>query len=335
MDRADIVAFVLAGGQGSRLQPLTADHAKPAIEFTDGYRLVDFVLSSLFHSRIRRVYVVVQYKPDSLLGHLREVWQPRFRAIDGSLGVLLPESSRPEHQFQGTADAVMRHRELIARHDPSLVAVFAADHVYRMDLRQFARFHQARRAQVSICAARVPIREARSLGVIVADRNGRILRFEEKPQRPTALREDPRVALCSMGNYLFDPGALSDALDHAQATGGTDFGYHIMPRLPARGMTYAYDFSQNWVPGLQPWEMRGYWRDVGTLEAFQRAIDEASGPQALIELANPRWPILPDPRAARPHRAVRLKPPFRVRAWQPRASAAEHATAGRGDDRRA
>jgi glucose-1-phosphate adenylyltransferase len=320
LEDPDILAYVLAGGQGSRLAPLTAEQAKPALPFAGGVRLIDFVLSNLFLSGVRWVYVMVQYKPATLVEHLRAAWVDRFTAIGGFLQIAAPDSEHPGDQFAGTADAVHRNRDVIELMRPDLVAVFAADHVYRMDVRQMARSHRARHAEVSVSAVRVPVADARGFGVIAADRHGLIQRFEEKPPKPTPIVGDPKHAYCSMGNYLFEPRTLIELLEENAARGGHDFGYHIMPTLPRRRRAYAYDFSENWIPGVKPWEERAYWRDVGTLPALRQAIREASPPRARFELANPRWPILGDPAAGQgvrdPAREVRT-------AVRERASLAE------------
>lgn len=292
MRAPDILAFVLAGGQGSRLLPLTEHDAKPALQLRDGYRLIDFVLSNLLLSGIQKVYLLAQYKPDSLIAHLRSVWLDRFNTQGGFIHIVIPGNEQPGEQFRGTADAVFRQRHLIEQHRPDLVAVFAADHVYRMDVRQMARAHRAADAHLSIAAVPVPIAAASSLGVLVVDDRHHIVRFEEKPERPTAMPGDEQHAFASMGNYLFDPQVLCELLEANAARGGIDFGYDILPRLPSGLRALAYDFSRNRIPGLRRWEVKGYWRDVGTVPAFREAVHEVSAPRARFELHNPRWPIL-------------------------------------------
>ncbi len=292
MKTPDILAFVLAGGQGSRLHPLTASQSKPALQIRDGYRLVDFVLSNLLLSGVRRVYLLAQYKPQSLISHVQTAWTDRFEAAGGFIQIRVPSSALAQDQFQGTADAVYRNRELIDQHQPDLVAVFAADHVYRMDVQQMARWHRKHHAHLSVAAVPVAIDDARSLGVIATEGDGRIVRFEEKPRQPTALPDDPTQAYGSMGNYLFEPHTLIELLEENVRRGGSDFGFHILPNLPFGLRAFAYDFSANRIPGLRPWEVRGYWRDVGTLPALRQATREVSLPRAALELMNPRWPIL-------------------------------------------
>ena len=217
-----ILGFVLAGGEGSRLRPLTLERAKPALGFAGGYRLIDFVLSNLVNSGVDPIYVLAQYKPSSIVEHVAAVWGPRIRP-------LLP--ARPEG-YSGTATAVQQNMSVIERAAPDLVAVFAADHVYRMDVRQMAAFHRVRRAQVSVAAVAVPIESARAFGVIVTGSEGRVLQFQEKPRRPRPLPDHPDRAYASMGNYLFDPGVLAQALGEMQRRGGKDFGHDVLPCLP-------------------------------------------------------------------------------------------------------
>src|SRR3954469_10771112 len=182
-----IVALVLAGGEGSRLYPLTAEHAKPALQFANGYRIIDFVLSNLVNSKISTIYVLAQYKPASLAAHIQNAWAPWFADGEGSIKVLLPRSNTLGGQFKGTADAVYQYRDLLQDHSPDLVAVFAADHIYRMDIRQMAAFHCERKAQMTVAAVSVPVEQCSSFGVLSADADGRVREFHEKPRRPIAM----------------------------------------------------------------------------------------------------------------------------------------------------
>ena len=286
-----ILALVLAGGEGKRLHPLTAEHAKPAVPFVNGFRIIDFVLSNLVNSKISTIYVLAQYKPHSLAKHIAALWEPRLTDPSSRIQLVLPRSASPGQKYQGTADAVYQNRHLIDRHQPELVAVFAADHIYRMDVQQMADFHLRRRADVTVAAVRVPIEKASSFGVIAADTDGRIREFHEKPQRPAPMSTDPTWAYASMGNYLFDPDALVTLLDAARRNGGTDFGRDVMPTLPRRSRSFAYDFTSNRVPGVQPYEETAYWRDVGTINALQAAQGDVAGFQPRFDLWNPWWPI--------------------------------------------
>ena len=286
-----IVAFVLAGGEGSRLHPLTAEHAKPALPFANGYRIIDFVLSNLVNSRISTIYVLAQYKPASLVSHINTVWRPWLAGSQGIIKVLLPGSNTLGGQYKGTADAVYQHMELVQAHDPDVVAVFAADHVYRMDVRQMAAFHAERAAEVTVAACPVPIEQASSFGIVSSAQDGRVRGFREKPLDPAPIPGDERRVYASMGNYLFEPAALERLLKESRRLGDVDFGRDILPRIAGTARMYAYDFGQNQVPGLQEHEERGYWRDVGTLSALAAAQQDVMGARPRFNLWNRRWPV--------------------------------------------
>ena len=307
-----IVALVLAGGEGTRLYPLTADHAKPALPFANGYRIVDFVLSNLVNSKISTIYVLAQYKPESLMRHIAAAWAPWFSDGDGMIKVLLPRSNR--QLFRGTADAVDQYRDLLQAHSPDVVAIFAADHVYRMDVRQMVDFHRSREADATVAAVAVPLEKASSFGIVCAQADGRVREFCEKPRHAVPIPHNPTRAYASMGNYLFDPRALAAALEDGARHGDTDFGRDILPRLCKRARVYAYDFAENRVPGLQEFEEPAYWRDVGTLTALAAAQQDAMGHRPRFNLWNRRWPIRGE------YDAALLA---KVRAWRPEIPAAQ------------
>ncbi|MBI3042999.1 MAG: NTP transferase domain-containing protein [Betaproteobacteria bacterium] len=291
MDTRKVLVLVLAGGEGIRLYPLTSNLAKPAVPFVDGYRLIDFVLSNLVNSRISTIYVLAQYQSQSLIEHLDAAWAPWSRGTGLSIKVRLPRANGGVASYKGTADAVYQNIDLIERHKPDFVAVFAADHVYRMDIRQMVSFHWARNAEVSVAAVPVPIEEASSFGIIVAGADGCIQEFQEKPDHPAPMPKDPARAYASMGNYLFNPRTLVELLEETSQLDGTDFGRHILPRLPRSRRVLAYNFAGNEVPGVLPHEERGYWRDVGTLDALRAAQFDVMGPYPRFDLRNRRWPI--------------------------------------------
>jgi glucose-1-phosphate adenylyltransferase len=311
-----IVALVLAGGEGTRLYPLTAEHSKPALPFANGYRIVDFVLSNLVNSKISTIYVLAQYKPDSLMRHIAQAWTPWLNGSDGVIKVLLPRSNR--QLFRGTADAVHQWLDLLHAHSPDVVAVFAADHVYRMDVRQMVDFHLTRRADATVAAVAVPVEKASSFGIVGAQPDGLVREFQEKPRRPTPIAHDPTRAYASMGNYLFEPSVLEQALEEAAERGDTDFGRDIMPRLCQSARVYAYDFADNRVPGVQDFEEPAYWRDVGTLTALAAAQQDATGQRPRFNLWNRRWPIRGE------YDAVLLG---KLRGWRPEAAAAQNEAA--------
>jgi glucose-1-phosphate adenylyltransferase len=286
-----VLAFVLAGGKGTRLHPLTAEHAKPALPFAGGYRIVDFVLSNLVNSGISQIYVLAQYKPQSLIEHLRATWILGSNPAGRPINVILPKAKLGPEGFRGTADAVYQNLDLLDRCQPDVVAVFAADHVYRMDVRQMEDMHRARRADLSIAAVSVPLERASGFGIIVTEADGRVVAFREKPLHPAAIPGKPGHAYASMGNYLFEPDVLVRALHEAHARGEHDFGHHVMPRMSCSARTYAYDFATNRVPGIEPGDERAYWRDIGTIEAYREAQRDVAGLRPRFRLSNPEWPI--------------------------------------------
>jgi glucose-1-phosphate adenylyltransferase len=198
---------------------------------------------------------------------------------EGTIKVLLPRSNTLGGQFKGTADAVYQCLDLLQAHSPDLVAVFAADHVYRMDVRQMVAFHRERRADVTVSAVAVPLKAASSFGVLSTTPEGRVTEFREKPRQAAPLPSDPARACASMGNYLFDPDVLEQALHEARRAGETDFGRDVLPRLCGNQRVYAYDFAENRVPGVQDHEERAYWRDVGTLAALASLEPPLADPQ--------------------------------------------------------
>lgn len=287
-----IIAFVMAGGQGSRLQPLTDARSKPSVPFGSRYRIVDFVLSNFINSQIRTIYLLVQYKSQSLIEHVRKAWTISPLLKDQFVTVVPPQMHAGESWFQGTADAVNQNINLILEHDPDLVVVFGADHIYRMDIRQMVDFHKEQDADVTIAALPVPLRDARAFGVIAAGPDGRIEAFQEKPANPPPMPGNPHSALASMGNYVFSTDVLLAALREAQAAGETDFGQHVLPRLLANGRRlFAYDFATNKVPGIKDYEDRVYWRDVGGIDAYFNAHKDVLGAEPVFDAFNPDWPI--------------------------------------------
>ncbi|MCG6860863.1 MAG: glucose-1-phosphate adenylyltransferase [Chromatiaceae bacterium] len=286
-----IIAFVMAGGQGSRLQPLTAARSKPSVPFGARYRIVDFVLSNLVNSQIRTIYLLVQYKSQSLIEHVRKGWTISPLMQEQFVTVVPPQMRAGENWFQGTADAVHQNIELIEEHRPDLVAVFGADHIYRMDIRQMVEFHKERDAHVTIAALPVPLEDATSFGVIATGPDGRIQKFQEKPENPAPMPGSPDKAFASMGNYVFDANVLLGALEEARKKGETDFGGHVLPRLLGTHRLFAYDFATNEIPNIKPYEQRVYWRDVGTIDAFFDAHKDVLGAEPVFDMFNPHWPV--------------------------------------------
>jgi len=286
-----IMAMVMAGGQGSRLMPLTEKRSKPAVPFGSRYRIIDFVLSNLVNSGIFTIYLLVQYKSQSLIEHVRKAWTLSALFPDQFVTVVPPQMQQGQGWFSGTADAVSQNISLIETQHPELVLVFGADHIYRMDVNQMIGFHLEREADVTVAALPVPIEQSASFGVIAADADGRIRGFEEKPERGTPIPGDPSRVYASMGNYLFASGCLVRTLRDAHRRGETDFGSHVLPRMLKSHRVFAYDFASNTIPGLKPHEEHPYWRDVGTIDAYFDAHRDLLGDEPRFDLFNPQWPI--------------------------------------------
>lgn len=290
-----MLAIIMAGGKGERLMPLTELRSKPAVPFGGKYRIVDFVLSNFLNSGITSMYVLVQYRSQSLIEHLRRAWRVGGRIKNDFITVVPPQMKARGGWYEGTADAVYHNINLIEDYGPELVAVFGADHIYRMDISQMIQAHHAHAADVTVAARPVPIHAAKGFGIITVNRNGRIVAFDEKPKQPKPMPEDPEQALSSMGNYLFKTDVLLDALEQdASRPGSHDFGRDIIPHLIRSHHVQAYNFIENRIPGLKPYEIQGYWRDVGTLESYWQAHLDLLGESPIFDLRNPAWPILTD-----------------------------------------
>ncbi len=250
-----------------------------------------FVLSNQENSGILTIYLLVQYKSQSLIEHVRRAWTISRLLPDQFVTVVPPQMLEGKDWFQGTADAVFQNLNLIQVHRPNLVAVFGGDHIYRMDVRQMAQFHLKREADVTVAAIPVPLEQASEFGIIATDPDGRIRAFQEKPKDPSPMPTDPQRASASMGNYLFNADVLIEALQEARRRGETDFGAHVLPRLLATHRLYAYDFETNEIPGLKPYEEPGYWRDVGTIDAYFDSHKDVLGMEPRFDVFNPQWPI--------------------------------------------
>jgi len=287
------LAFVLAGGRGERLFPLTSFRSKPSVPFGGSYRIVDFVLSNLINSRIYSIYLLVQYKSQSLIEHVRRNWVLSSVIKDHFVAVVPPQMRMGPEWFQGTADAVFQNVDLISQQKPDVVAIFGSDHIYRMDIRQMISFHVEKEALVTVAARPVPIEQAQAFGVIVADGENRIVGFQEKPKKPQPMQGDPTRAYVSMGNYVFNTAELLRALVKAESKKQHDFGAHIIPSMVDSGRVFAYDFATNVIPGSKPYEEKGYWRDVGTIAAYFDAHMDMLGEEPLFEVDNRSWPIHP------------------------------------------
>ncbi len=287
-----LLGMVLAGGEGKRLMPLTADRAKPAVPFGGTYRLIDFALSNLVNAGVHRIAVLTQYKSHSLDRHISLTWS--LSPILGNYVTTVPAQMRVGPRwFQGSADAVFQNLNLIRDDRPDHIFLFGADHIYRMDPRQMLRFHQEKGAGLTLAGIRVPIAEASAFGIIDTERDGRVKSFLEKPERPPSVPGDPSVAYASMGIYIFTTKALVDAVteDEKSDSSRHDIGGSIVPMLVERGQAFCYDFMENRVPGVSGKEA-GYWRDVGDLDAFYEASMDLVAPDPAFNLYNREWPML-------------------------------------------
>ncbi|MFC4612792.1 glucose-1-phosphate adenylyltransferase [Streptomyces maoxianensis] len=287
-----VLGIVLAGGEGKRLMPLTADRAKPAVTFGGMYRLVDFVLSSLVNGDILRICVLTQYKSHSLDRHVTTTW--RMSSLLGNYVTPVPAQQRlGPRWYLGSADAILQSLNLVNDEQPDYIAVFGADHVYRMDPRQMLRDHIENDAGVTVAGIKVPRAEASSFGIITPASDGtRVEQFLEKPTDPPGLPGDPDRVFASMGNYLFTTKVLVDALhrDAEDKHSVHDMGGSILPMLTERGVAQLYDFNQNHVPGESA-RQHGYWRDVGTLDTYYEAHMDLIPDRPVFDLDNSRWPI--------------------------------------------
>ncbi len=298
-----VVTFVLAGGRGNRLVPLTQERAKPAVPFGGKYRIIDFVLSNLINSGIYSIYVLVQFKSQSLLRHLRDGWQ--FGGLLNDQFIIpVPAQMRSadETWYSGTADAIFQNLNLIDDLDEHVIAIFGADHIYRMNVRDMIDFHERMHADVSVAALPVSVHLAAEFGVIEAGVDGAILGFHEKNAQAPTIPGEPHRVYASMGNYIFSAPTLLRELqaDAQRQDSRHDFGHDILPSLLGRAAMYAYDYQANVIPGESA-AAPVYWRDVGTLEAYYEAHMDLCGLVPSLNLYNRRWPIrtasYPDPSA--------------------------------------
>ena len=290
--RPRVLTMIMAGGKGERLHPLTRERSKPAVPFGGRYRIIDFVLSNFVNSEMLSLYVLVQYKSQSLIEHLRLSWRTTGIVPDYFVTVVPPQMRFGTAWYRGTADAVLQNLNLLEDFNPDIIAIFGADHIYRMDVNQMLNFHREMGAEVTVAAREVPIGEASSFGVLAVDHNSKVSEFEEKPKHPKHMPGDPAHALVSMGNYMFSRRALVDALlNDARRSTDHDFGRSIIPELVPGGHVFAYDFTTNDVPGIKPYEEVGYWRDVGTIASYWDAHMDLLGESPRFDLDNRYWPM--------------------------------------------
>ncbi len=300
-----VLGIVLAGGEGKRLAPLTADRAKPAVPFGGIYRLIDFVLSNLVNAGYLRIVVLTQYKSHSLDRHITSTW--RMSTLLGNYVTPVPAQQRlGPRWFAGSADAIHQSLNLVYDEEPDHIVVFGADHVYRMDPRQMVEQHITSGAGATVAGIRIPREESGGFGVVQTAADGRrIEAFLEKPADPPGLPDDPSMVYASMGNYVFSTEALLEAvrLDADDDSSMHDMGGDIIPRMVAAGAAEVYDFSDNDVPGATERD-QGYWRDVGTLESYYDAHMDLVSVHPVFNLYNRQWPILTTSPAVPPAKFV-------------------------------
>jgi glucose-1-phosphate adenylyltransferase len=291
--RIRVLGIVLAGGKGTRLYPLTRERAKPAVPFGGKYRIIDFVLSNFINSGIYSVYVLTQFRSQSLLRHLSEGWQ--FGGLLKTQFVIpVPAQMRSagETWYQGTADAIYQNINLVEQSDPEVVAIFGGDHIYRMNIAHMIEYHVAKSAEVTVAAIPAPRETAGEFGVIEAAENGRILGFHEKNPDAPAIPGDPERVFASMGNYIFSTRTLLKLLhdDAAEGDSKHDFGHDILPKLAGNAEIYAYDFQTSRIPG-ERLGAEPYWRDVGTIDAYYEANMDLRSVSPALNLYNRAWPL--------------------------------------------
>lgn len=311
----DTVALILAGGQGSRLHELTKWRAKPALYFGGKYRLIDFPLSNCINSGIRRIGVLTQYKAHSLIRHLVHGWS-WFQAGAGNKEFveILPASQRVGGEwYRGTADAVYQNLDIIRTHDPSFVLILSGDHIYKMDYGPFLAAHAEAKADMTICCIEVPLEEAAGqFGVMTVDETGRIIGFDEKPEKPNPIPGKPDLCLASMGNYVFNTRFLYEQVIKDADTQGTqhDFGRNVIPSIINDYSVFAYAFRD---PDTGD---QAYWRDVGTLQAFWEANLELVSVSPQLNLYDQRWPVFTHQIQSPPAKFVFDEPDRRGQAIQ-------------------
>jgi len=286
------LAMVLAGGKGERLSPLTLRRPKPGVAFGGKYKIIDFVLSNLFNSGIKQVYILTQYRAYSLMKHIRESWA-KWTGLGEFFVAISPETrSDSEDWFKGTADAIYQYLRFIESSDADYVAIFGGDHIYKMDISQMIEYHRRNRADITLAALEVPCEEAKRFGVFSVDDDYRVSDFTEKPENPTTI-PGRDTCFASMGNYIFSVRKLIEVLQEGKKLHeDLDFGKHVIPMMLENGdRVFAYNFNDNLIPGMKQ-EERGYWKDVGTIDSYYDANMDLIHVSPQLNLYNYKWPIL-------------------------------------------
>jgi glucose-1-phosphate adenylyltransferase len=294
--RRNVLTMILAGGMGERLYPLTRDRAKPAVPFGGRYRIIDFVINNFINSGFFKIKILTQFKSNSLIEHITRTWR-LVPEIGQYVDVVPAQMRKGPFWFRGTADAVFQNLELIFDEQPDLVCVFGGDHIYKMDVSQMLQEHLANDADLTIATIPVPVEESRHFGVVEIDPDYRVTGFVEKPKPGDAktIPDRPDMILASMGNYIFKASVMIDVLQrNALRDAAHDFGKEIIPDMYPRMRVHAYDFAKNFIPGEEAYN-RGYWRDVGTVDAYFEASMDLVSVTPQFNLYNPQWPIVSAP----------------------------------------
>ncbi len=286
------IAMVLAGGKGERLSPVTLNRPKPCVAFGGKYKIIDFVLSNLFNSGIKKVYILTQYRAYSLNKHIKESWA-KWTGLEEFYDTISPEtSSASEEWFKGTADAIYQFLRFIESTNADYVAIFGGDHIYKMDISQMIGYHILNKADITLAALEVPVEEAKRFGIFSVDEDFRVTAFTEKPNNPVTIPERD-TCFASMGNYIFSTKILIEVLKEGKKKHeDLDFGKHVIPMMLERGdRVFAYNFIDNLIPGMRH-EEKGYWKDVGTIDSYYEANMDLINVVPQLNLYNYKWPIL-------------------------------------------
>jgi glucose-1-phosphate adenylyltransferase len=281
-----VLAMVLAGGRGERLYPLTRDRAKPAVPFGAIYRIIDFTLSNCVNSDIRRIYALTQYKSTSLHRHIQFGWSILSSSLGEFIEAIPAQQRIDEHWYQGTADAFFQNIYTIQQERPDLILILSGDHIYKMDYRKMIDFHVEKKADLTVGAIRMEKRLSREFGVIQVNEEHQVIGFEEKPEEPKTIPGDPEGILASMGVYVFSTEILVRRLiEDARSDSTHDFGKDIIPTMIKKDRVFAFDFRKGDRGGM------GYWRDVGTIDAYFEANMDLVSVTPQLNLYDPQWPI--------------------------------------------
>ena len=288
----NVIAMVLAGGKGERLGQITTNRPKPCVDFGGKYKIIDFVLSNLFNSGIKKVYILTQYRAYPLNKHIKEFWS-RMVGMGEFFDTISPETnSESEEWFKGTADAIYQFLRFVESTDADYVAIFGGDHIYKMDISQMIGYHIMNRADITVAALEVPVADASRFGIFTVDEDFRVSSFAEKPAHPECIPERD-TCFASMGNYIFSTRKLIEVLKEGKKKhADLDFGKHVIPMMLDKGdRVFTYNFMDNMIPGMKP-EERGYWKDVGTIDSYYEANMDLVNVAPQLNLYNYRWPIL-------------------------------------------